>query len=209
MAWALALALAVGSVAAFAVNTREQVRKSVEMSMLVTGTIDIEKDGRTGGHRLDHPEKLPPIVARLVGQAVPEWRFEPVKIDGNVVRARASMGLRVVAKKQDDGNYTVAIRNASFGEEGGAADESVRSKRMPPPKYPEAAYLSGIEGTVYLILKVGRQGAVDEVVTEQVNLKVLGNERQMQQGRELLARAAASRAKGWTFDPPIKGRLGE
>lgn len=199
-----AIALA-SSTTAFAATSTALVRKSVEMSMLVTGTIEIGADGSVIKYSLDQPDKLPPAVKALAEQGVPSWRFEPVMVDGKVVGARAKMGLRVVANKQDNGNYTVGIRSTSFGDEGGDKGESVRSVRMTPPGYPESAYMSGIQGTVYLIVKVGRQGKVEDVVAEQVNLTVLGNEAQMRRGRDALSAAAVQRARSWTFAPPLKG----
>lgn len=199
-----AMALA-SSTTAFAATSTALVRKSVEMSMLVTGTIDIGADGSVIKYSLDQPDKLPPAVKALAEQGVPSWRFEPVMVDGEVVSARAKMGLRVVANKQDNGNYTVGIRSTSFGDEGGAKGETVTAVKMAPPRYPEAAYMSGVQGTVYLILKIGRNGKVEDLQSQQVNLRVLGNASQMQRARDLLARAATTGAKGWTFAPPTKG----
>ena len=69
------------------------VRKQVESSMLVAGTIDIEKDGSVGGHGLDKPEQLPKGVVAFIGRTVPAWTFEPVVVDGKPVRARVSRSL--------------------------------------------------------------------------------------------------------------------
>jgi len=181
------------------------VRKQVESSMLVTGTIDIEPDGSVSGHRLDQPEKLPKGVVLLIRRSTPDWRFEPVLVDGKAVKARARMSLRVVAKKIDQTSFNVEIRNASFGEEREAPGTQVESVGMKPPNYPRAAWSSGITGTVYLVVRIGRQGTVEDVVAEQVNLRVIGSERQMQQGRDLLAQAAVQAARHWTFKPPTLG----
>ena len=185
------------------------VRKQVEMSMLVSGTIDIRPDGGVRAHVLDGREALPPGVVKLVDDTLPQWRFEPVLVDGKPVIARTKMSLRVVAKPQDDGSFTIGIRGYSFGEPAGVPGETVTSARLPPPAYPEAAYRSGIKGTVYLLLRIGRDGKVEEAVTEQVNLTVIGDERRMRLGRELLARAALGKAKSWAFNPPTKGKAAD
>ncbi len=187
-------------------GTRSAVRKQAEMSMLVTGEIDIEKDGSVGAHRIDQPDKLPPVVVRLIGEAMPQWRFEPVVVDGKIVRARTKMSLRLVAKRKDDGNYLLRIGSATFGDE--SPGVTVRGK-MRPPRYPESAYRAGVQGTAYLILKIDRQGKVDQVVDEQVNLTVVGNERQMRQGRKLLADAAKAAAREWEFDIPTEGEAAD
>ncbi|UNK42815.1 hypothetical protein MNO14_01530 [Luteimonas sp. S4-F44] len=61
----------------FAQNVR-QMRSDVEASMLVTGTVDIERDGAVSGYALDQKDKLPSQVTSLVHGFVPQMRFEPV-----------------------------------------------------------------------------------------------------------------------------------
>lgn len=205
----LLLMLLAGAFAADAAS-RADIRKSIERSVLVTGTIDIGTDGTVIGHRVDQPEKLPEFVRDLVARAVPGFRFEPVRVDGRVVKARAKMGIRVIAKQLDDGNYRLRIGSASFGEEGGVQGETVTAVgQKTPPRYPEAAYMSGVQGTVYLVLKIDRQGTVVEAIDEQVNLTILGNESQMKNGRMLLARAAIAAAKKWRYDAPTRGPLAD
>lgn len=187
------------------------VRKQAEMSMLVTGSIEIEKDGSIGKHAIDQPHELPPAVTQLIDKAMPQWRFEPVQVEGKVVRARAKMGMRVIAIQLDDGNYQLRIGSASFGDEEAAAEKHIanRRKKLTPPRYPEAAYRNNITGTVYLLVKVNAQGDVDDVATEQVNLTVVGNERQMEQGRKLLSDASAAAARKWRFNVPTREDLGD
>jgi TonB family protein len=199
--WAWALVAAAAGPAA--------VRKQVEMSMLVTGTIDIGPDGGVRAHVLDGREALPPVVATLIDGALPQWRFEPQQIDGKPIIARTKMSLRIVAKRQVDDSYIVGIRGYSFGESGGVPGETVTSDHLPPPAYPEVAYRSGIKGTVYLLLRIGRDGKVEEAVAEQVNLTVVGDERQMRLGRDALSRAALNKAKSWLFNPPTKGKAAD
>ena len=183
----------------------EAVRKQVERSMLVAGTVDIQPDGSVSGHALDPTPVLPAGVVRLVGEAVSQWRFEPVLVDGKPVNARAKMNLRIVAKAQDDGDYNLSVRSASFGSEGGVPGEFITSARISPPRYPEQAARSGMSGAVYLVLRIGRDGRVEEVVAEQVNLTAIGTETQMTRARDLLSRAALKSAKYWTFHPPTGG----
>jgi hypothetical protein len=187
------------------------VRKRAESSTLVTGSIDIERDGSVGGHRLDRPEQLHPQVVRLINQAAPHWRFEPVLIDGKPVQARAKMSVRVILNKQGENEqgeeqYRLRIGGASFGDAHGVKGETVTAADMKSaPAYPKSAWQAGIQGTVYLVLKIDRDGKVVDAVDEQVNLTVLGNDQQMTQGRAVLARAARVAAKRWRFDVPILG----
>ncbi|WP_231806920.1 TonB family protein [Stenotrophomonas sp. MMGLT7] len=182
------------------------VRKQVESSMLLRGSIDLDRTGSVTEVALEQEDKLPQGVVDFVRGSVAQWKFEPVVRDGKPVLARAPVSLRVVAKKRDDGNYQVAIRHADFSVPAKDEDgESVTSKSMNPPRYPEAAYRSGFKGTVYLILKVGRDGRVEDVVAEQVNLRVIASENQMRIGRDLLARASVAAARRWSFVPPVRG----
>src|SRR5690606_9561495 len=58
-----------------------------------------------------------------------------------------------------------------------------------------------------LMLQVGRDGRVREAVAEQVNLRTLGNEKQMASMRNMLAQSALRAAREWTFQPPTTGEL--
>ena len=154
---------------------------------------------------------MPPEVIQLTRQALPGWRFEPVVIDGQAVSVNARMSLRIVATRLDDGGYRISIRSASFGRSA-LPDEATKgdgreivSAEMTPPIYPRSAHMSGITGVVYLLLRVGRDGRVEDVATEQVNLTVIGSEITMQRGRKSLESAALHAARRWTFKWPTVG----
>lgn len=205
---ALACALSACALAAHAggSGSRADVRKTAVSTMLVTGSVDIATDGTVSAHRLDQPEKLPEVVRELVDRVVPQWQFEPVEIDGRVVKARAKMGVRVTATYLDGENYRLRVTNASFGEEAETGGKVVKSGiDLTPPVYPMAAAESNISGSVYLILKIGRGGRVEDVVAEQTNLTVLGNERQMRISRNILEKASIAAARKWTFDTSVLG----
>src|SRR3546814_21116357 len=76
----------------------ETVRKQVEVTMLLTGTIDIEHDGSVSGYALDQPEKVPDYVASLLDRRVAAWPFEPTVPDGRAVAVRSPMTVRMVAR---------------------------------------------------------------------------------------------------------------
>ena len=97
-------------------TAEEDVAKRAEASMLVTGSIVVAPDGSVQSYAVDHPEKLPSVVAGLVGKDLSRWRFAPVLLDGKPVAAKAPMSMRVVASKRDDGNYNIGIRSAYFGQ---------------------------------------------------------------------------------------------
>lgn len=179
------------------------VRKQIESSLLVKGTIDITAEGRVVEYALEGKDALADSVIELIDSAVPHWRFEPVELRNGTTRARASMSVRLVAKKLDDDSYMVALRGAQFGND--APGESPAGKDMRPPAYPQNAVRAGVGGTVYTVLRVGRDGRVEEAIAEQVNLRVVASEAAMEQWRRTLAKAALQTARRWTFDPPTKG----
>lgn len=192
----------------------DDIRAQVETSMLVGGTVDIDRDGRATGAVLDQAEKLPAGVVRLVDTAVANWRFEPVLVDGAPANVRTRMSLRVVATPQGDDAFAISLRSASFGLDapdaagrvaGASDDAQVRRRTMAPPKYPQASYQQGIQGTVYLVARIDRSGDVEDVVTEQVNLTVYGTPRQMESGRKDLADASMRAARRWSFHVPTEG----
>lgn len=183
----------------------QQARKQAEASMVVTGHVEIEADGTLRSYELDRRRDLPDYVVSLVDRAAWTWRFEPVEVDGRAVAARARMNLRLVARPLDDGEYEVSIANGRFGEYSDQATDHVTHREMAPPRYPFDQLRRGVQGTVYLLLKVGRGGHVEDVVAERVNLRVFAHERQMERMRRSLADASVTAARGWTFNPPTTG----
>jgi hypothetical protein len=186
------------------------VRKQVEGSMLVTGMITIRADGGVAAVELDKQDRLPEGIAPFVTQVATSWRFEPVLIEGVARQVRTRMSARLLAKPTGDGKMQVSVRSADFGDyEATPVEERISRKRLMPPGYPTAAARAGAQGTVYLLLKIGREGVVEDVAAEQVNLRMVASEAQMRQFRERFARAAIAAAESWTFNPPTRGEAAE
>lgn len=187
------------------------VRKQVEASMLVTGHVLIEPDGSVSGWEIDQRDKLPPAVVGLIEKAADVWRFEPVVVDGRQRKAKARMSLRMVAKKLEDDEYRVSIVSGHFGDEAITPEErqqredSIRSLELKPPSYPVFALEVGARGTVYVVLRIARDGSVADAHAEQVNLRFVGSEQQMKQMRNVLSKSALRAAKDWRFRPPVSG----
>jgi hypothetical protein len=211
--WWIGLVLLVGSSTALADEGRQAVRKQIESSMLVAGMIDIGEDGSVSAYTIDRAGDLPEGVIKIVDRNVPNWRFVPIRVDGKAVKAKTRVNLLLVAKKFDESSFAVSIRSASFGGEdagsgadGAATSDTISAAKMSPPRYPDAAVQTGVQGTVYLALRIGRQGNVEDAIVEQVNLRVIGTETQMTRSRELLARASLNKARSWTFNAPKTGK---
>jgi hypothetical protein len=202
---AVSVALLASASAAQAATSRAEVRKQVEASMLVQGTVDIDQEGRVTTYRLEQISVLPKAMLDIVDHRIRAWRFEPVLVGGKAVPARAPMQVRLVTR-QDGENYRLEVAGASFGDDAYEKDEIVRSRgKLRPPPYPSNAVYAGVGGTVYLVLRIGRDGAVEDGVAEQVNLHAVGFDRQMTAFRDLLAKAALKTSRSWRFDFPTRG----
>ena len=204
--WRLAVAAGLCVSIGWAIaGTALEARKAVESSMLVTGTITIGPEGTVQGHDIDPRVKLPDELRAFIANATLQWRFEPVKVDGHVVTAKAPMSLRLVAKRAEDGSYAIRIASTQFQPEAGRPGEDVEIGHRAPMSYPGNAARLGGKGTVYLLVRVGRDGRVMDVEAEQVNLRVIGTSKQMNDLRDVFARAAIQGVKRWTFTPPATG----
>lgn len=207
---ALALALA-GGMATLApeaqAQSRSEVRRTVEASMVLTGEIDIGTEGQVESFRMDQRDKVAADLASFVERSVATWRFEPILREGKPVRARTFVNIRMEGKAGPDGNDMVTLQAANFGRYDEADPAQVSKLKMTPPRYPSAAADRGGSGEVLLVVQVGRDGKVMDVIAEQVNLHVVGDEKQMQWMRETFARYSVKAARGWTFRPPSTGSL--
>ena len=198
----IGLSCALLSVAALATGPTA-LRKRMQASMLLTGTIVVAPDGSVRSYAIDHAEKVPPDVSSLVERNVWQWKFAPVLLNGTPVAAQAKMSFRIVAKPVGDDRFSIGISGAQFGQS--LPGESISIREMSRPVYPAVAANARVEGTVYLLLRVGRQGEVQDVVAEQVNMGVLDNERQLERWRPVLAKVAVQAARKWTFNVPASG----
>lgn len=203
--WWAGLLLVCYSFAASAGGGVGAVRKQAEASMLVTGTIDVDQDGSVGGYAIDKREQLPAAVSQVIDKTIAQWRFKPVTQDGKSIRATAKMSLLIVANHSDDDHYRVTMRGATFGGESEGPGEAVTAKRMRPPEYPGQAWASGVAASVYVVVRVGRQGVVEDALVEQVNLRAVASEVEMKRWRDSFAQSTLRTAKSWTFVPPTAG----
>lgn len=198
----IALSVLLWSMTALAVAAGPQaVRKQAESSLLVTGKVLIDTKGNVEKVEIDQPDKLGTGIVDMVQQRSKDWRFEPIVIDGHAVRARAPMTLRLVAKQvvDDKDSYAVEIRSANFGSDETATNTAVTVVNQPAPRYPRDAVLSGVGATVFLVLRIGADGAVEDAIAEQTNLNAVGSERDMDRFRNLFERSSLAAAKTWTY----------
>ncbi|MCW0203938.1 energy transducer TonB [Rhodanobacter thiooxydans] len=193
------------------------VRRQVQASMLVTGSIVVAQDGSVDSYTLDKQDKLPPLVLEVISKTVPHWSFaidvadfqEYMRIS-QAKLLKTTMNLRVLAVAADSQQYSVSISKASFGEdasaEGKASSDRLTGKSLAAPRYPSKSLHDGVGGTVYVEVRIGRDGRVEDQVARQVNLHVIATESSMAIFRKDLANAAVEAARHWKFNPPTSGR---
>jgi hypothetical protein len=181
------------------------VRKQLEASLMVDGEITVDEKGAVAEYSLKDPDKLPPGVETFIRNNLAQWTFEPPTVEGRPVRLRNNMTLMLVAKKVDDDNFLMRVQATSFYPQSTEEGYEIASRKMEPPRYPRPAAKGGAQGTVYLIVKVGRDGRVQDVVAEQVNLRVVTTENMMGKLRDMFADASISAARKWEFTPPARG----
>ncbi|HYQ25494.1 energy transducer TonB [Stenotrophomonas sp.] len=208
----LALTLALGGGTACIGNADAQsvreVRKQMEASMTLNGVINIGREGQVEAFQLDRRDKVAADVASMVEGTVRNWRFEPVLVDGKAVSARTEVRLRLLADSLTGTTMQIRVADANFGpvsDENKPSTDNVSSLKMRAPAYPERAAAIRGQGDVMLLVKVGRDGKVADVIAEQTNLTVVAPERQMQMLRDVLAKASVNTARSWTFNPPTTG----
>lgn len=191
------------------------VRRQAEASMLVTGTIQVDPAGKVSGFTLDHKEKLPAAVVEMLGRRVPAWTFEPVQVGGRPAHVSTQMSVRLIAKKIDDTRYEVRIGGTGFGDVAEKAthrstaaerrrerEEGVCHADLRPPSYPVDAARAGVTSSVYLLVKVDREGRVLDAMAEQVNLRVVDTEAGMERWRKQFTNASLATARKWCIEPP-------
>jgi hypothetical protein len=199
----------------------DAVRKQVQASMLVTGSIVVAQDGSVNSYTLDKQDKLPPLVLEVIGKTVPHWRFAIDVTDfqeymrlSQAKLLKTTMNLRVLAVAADSQHYSVSISDVSFGEDASikkifdekAPSDRLTEKSLAAPRYPSRSAQDGIGGTVYVEVRIGRDGSVEDQIVRQVNLRVLAPENEMAIFRKDLASAAVEAARHWKFNPPTSGR---
>lgn len=200
----LGVALLLASATAFAAGPLA-VRKQIEASMLVTGTIEVDPEGRVERFQFDQSEKLPSGVIGLLQRAIPDWRFEPVLVDGKAVRTGTDFSARVIGRKANETSYEISIGGVAFGGRSGKPSERPQSLSLTPPAYPTIAAQAGVAGNVYLLVRVDRDGRVTDAFAEQVNLKIVSDENTMERWRDVLTRAAIRATPRWRFQLPTEG----
>ncbi|MGY3039211.1 hypothetical protein ACVWWQ_000798 [Rhodanobacter sp. TND4EL1] len=196
--------------ATVAMTAQASAREDVESSAVVKGTIVLARDGTVQTVLVDDEARYGKPIADVVRKTALRWRFHPVVRDGKPVVAKSGMQVRVVLKQTTDGNYSVRVRGATFGDGSENSTDTLHiaeSNKKIQPEYPMSAVRARVQGTVYLAVRVDHDGHVTDAVAEQVNLDNLGPTGVLRRYREILADAALKAARKWSYVTPTTGEL--
>src|SRR3546814_20940292 len=131
------------AVAAVAVAVPKDVREQTEASMLLTGKISINADGRVAGYEILQADKVPDYVLSNLAEWVPAWRFKPVLVGGKAVPARATMNVRILARPSGDDKLDVSTTGTRFGLDGRPTPVNLPLQQMTPQRPPKAVVSTG------------------------------------------------------------------
>lgn len=202
---AITLMAALSCAASAYANSPAVAQPAVEMTLLATGSVDIEPDGSVSGYRLDQQAQLPQPIRELADANVMKWRFEPILEDGVAVAARARMNLRFVATEVGEDDLELRLAGVTFPQRA-AEGERLGVERQPSTReFGSIVGHYGVEGTVYVAVKVGRDGRLQQAAARQVNLRSRGPEEDMKRIRDAYARAAEQSVRRMRFTPVTAG----
>lgn len=184
-------------------HAQMSVLKTAEAGMVLTGTVEVNPDGSLHGYTIDKRGDVPANVVDIVDKNISQWTFKLSAPTTDVVTSK--MSLLVLAKPTSDGKYYATVSGSSFGDNNDRTGLAVSYKTSKPPVYPADAVNARVSGTVFLVARIGRDGTVDDVVAEQVNLDQYGSKAEMDKFRQSLAESSIKAAKKWTYNPPTHG----
>ncbi|ULU25660.1 energy transducer TonB [Dyella terrae] len=202
--WLLALFATTVSMTTVRAEDGYFVNQRKEASMLVTGVVNLNPDGSVRDYTLDRPERLPAEAGDVIKQNVARWKFQFASPVSTVISEK--MTLRLVARMIDDQHASVRLVGTSFDDVQVPEDERIAHKDQPRIEYPRQAIQERFWGTVYVLVRVGRDGSVQEATAEQVNLGAFAPAADMARYRNYLADAAVKGVRQSTYVVPTQGK---
>jgi hypothetical protein len=176
----------------------------VEGFMTLSGRILVGADHRVSGFAIDRAGEVPDEVKAFLARQAAEWRveFDPgLETPTEPVRFTT----RVRASPAGDGVYRMWLDGINV-EETLPVSQRLVATRMRRPEYPRGMARIGASGVVYVLALVGRDGRVDDVFAEQVDLTAMPEDpadvAQLQ--LEFMAGALGA-VRQWRFRPIASG----
>ncbi len=126
-----------------------------------------------------------PLLDAAAIDAVKQWKYEPMTIDGKPHKVLFTVTVRF---QLDEKSPDKAIEG--FAKGAVKVEKDIKPPRLVkevPPVYPEIARQSGVEGTVILSVRTGRDGKVENVMVVR--------------SVPLLDQAAIDAVRQWIYEP--------
>jgi hypothetical protein len=187
-------------------NTRAAL-KQLELSLILTGVIDVAPDGSVAGVTIDNRDQITPELFEFVHKSVLSWRFEPMRDAQGVAKSvHSTMRVRLIARNVGNDRMELSVRSVYFITKPEASDRAlIKGQSSPLPRYPFDLVRLGVTGDVILAIKINSEGHAEEVAARQVNLQQSGTPGQMVKWRKKLAKISEEAARKWTFLIPVEG----
>lgn len=143
----------------------------------VDGTVVIDPEGNVVEYAITRTRRpWPAAITDKLQAVVTAWRFEPVKVGGVAVQAKARMRITLLAHERQDG-YAVSIDNVTFPETRGAVRVDRQSDapkaeiaHKPEIDYPPALLMRGLGGAVLVSIRIAQDGNVVDAAIVQSSL---------------------------------------
>lgn len=203
----LCLLLCAACAPSFARTPATRVLDQAVNTLAVEGSIEIDASGKVQRYAIEHPEAYSGAVREMLDRIVPQWTFRPVLVDGVAHPARSAMYLRLQAEPIGGDQFRIVVASAAFGDDKDAAPGTqiaVDLRTRVPPKFPRGE-IAHIGAQVLVVLRIGRDGRVEDAIVEQTNLAQLGEPRAMARWRRDFEATALASLKRWRFVKPTAG----
>ncbi len=182
-----------------------ELERSLELSMVVSGDLDVDAEGRVQRYTLDHRDTLSPDLVRMLDGRIPQWRFAPMALSEGQAHSALRMHLRVYANRIGDQPdvFRMSVRGAGFLQRDDQRPDTDLLRYDPRSRL--SAYDSALRGIVYMAMRIGPEGRVMQAFVERVDLAMQGSANDMTQWRKNLARLTERQAKNLRFIVPTTG----
>jgi len=153
----------------------------------VEGTVIVEAKADEQGNVIDaRILRSIPLLDQAALEAVKQWKYEPMVIDGKPHKVVFTVTVRFVLDELEKRAYTKFAEGAVKAE--GDIKPPVLIKEV-APVYPEVARLAEVEGVVILGVKADEEGKIKDVIV----LRSI----------PLLDQAAIDAVKQWVYEPKV------
>lgn len=191
-----------GAAAAAAAAAAREV--PVEGFMTLTGRVVVDADGSVSAYAIDHAAQVPDEVEAFLARKAARWqvRFD----EGFAPPAEpVSFTARVRASPTEQGLYRLWL-DGMYLDEPLPAAHRLRVERRRPPAYPRDMARVGASGIVYMLVRIGADGRVEDAFAEQVDLTAMPPDpsRVPQYQLEFIA-SAMTAVRQWRFRIPAEG----